>query len=389
MAVNTTEIISTYSALYTEIKSKYDAMYAANEIGSQVYEELITNATKDLMVVATELVQKQEQIDKDNSEKDARIALITSQSATEGYRQTNLSADTALKNKQSTKVDEEIDLLQSQDLEVIASTDRSNLQSAKDLLVKQAQIDMIGAQQETESKRAAEVVAGTTLKVNQGIEVEKDTGRKNELQSKVVNKVNKEADLIAAQELESIQKSELLAQQKAHLTSENAKKLSMLDAQIDSAEAQATMTEEQLAQFQNSRGKMLQKLDAEVNALNTASGKVMGEIAILKSQHNTMEQRRSKDLSMLEEQLQKVQAETAMIDEQREQLLVSVGDNRKIRSLQAQADMLNGITMAKLEPTAGMIYEFYRASFELSGNSSTTTILGTEGSDDPYVLDQA
>ena len=194
----------------------------------------------------------------------------------------------------------------------------------------------------------------------------------------------KELEAITASISEITSKVALLDQKKAYSDLENPKKLDMLDNQIESTGTAAALAQEQLQQFIDSKGKLLKKLDGEVNALNMATNKVLSEIAILKSQYETMEARRDKDLALVDEQISKVQSETAMVDEQKAQLVVSVADNKLIRSMQAQADMLNGITMAQLSPTSNMFYEFYKIANTLSGLDTSSGF--DTGSDDTTLI---
>lgn len=247
-----------------------------------------------------------------------------------------------LVDQQLIKMQKEVDLMEMQEIEIAAGTARENaLNTAKISQVTAATDDQVYV---TANMRPAEV-----------------------------EKVVKENVLTDHRSSELLKKIALLGIQEAYMNAENPKKLDLLDEQIASAGFKASMDESQYLQFEDSRPKMLQKLDSEVAALNVSISKVMGEIAIIKSQHTTMEERRPKDFALLDEQIAKVTAETAMVTEQKTQLTTSVGDNRIIRAMSAQADMLNGITMAQLTPTAEMFYEFYKLNNSLTGGTFTST----------------
>ena len=165
------------------------------------------------------------------------------------------------------------------------------------------------------------------------------------------------------------------------------KKLELMDKQIDVTEGQALTAEEQLRQLKQNADVISNKMRGELQAINVAMTKVVTETEILKGQKDVMLEKRVKDMEMLDRQLEKVQSETMMLNTQRDQLNVSVRDNRLIRSMQAQADMINGLTMAKLQPTGGMVYEFYKIAADLAGHSDAS--LGTSGSDTKYTLEPA
>lgn len=77
MAVNTTEITSVYNSLITAMVSKYDAMWAANEIDAETYATLVGQASSQLVGLSAELVQKQEALEADNALKAAQLDVLT------------------------------------------------------------------------------------------------------------------------------------------------------------------------------------------------------------------------------------------------------------------------------------------------------------------------
>jgi len=99
--VNTSEISSVYSTLFIAVVAKYDVMWSDNEIDAETYAKLVGQASSQLVTLAAELVQKQEQVDI-NVEKTIE--------------------DINIAKKQSTKVDQEISLLIEQ--EKLAYTER-------------------------------------------------------------------------------------------------------------------------------------------------------------------------------------------------------------------------------------------------------------------------
>jgi hypothetical protein len=65
MAVNTENMVTVYNSLFEAIRSKYSEMWDNNEIDPETFAKLVGQASTQLMQLAPDIVQKQEQIDKD------------------------------------------------------------------------------------------------------------------------------------------------------------------------------------------------------------------------------------------------------------------------------------------------------------------------------------
>jgi len=97
MAVNTTEIGNVYTDLLAKMLEKYNDMWDRNEIDAETYAKLVAQASTQLVQLSAELVQKQEQLDKDLDVKERSMAI-----------QENEAADKLLTTaKQRTLLDEE------------------------------------------------------------------------------------------------------------------------------------------------------------------------------------------------------------------------------------------------------------------------------------------
>lgn len=66
MAVNTTTMISTYTAMVNTVVARYTSMWNSNQIDAETYAKLVGEASSQFMQFAAELVQKQEQLDVQN-----------------------------------------------------------------------------------------------------------------------------------------------------------------------------------------------------------------------------------------------------------------------------------------------------------------------------------
>lgn len=126
MAVNTTEITTVYTALLDSTLSKYAAMWSANEIDAETYAKLVGQSSGTLIEMASSLVQKQEQIDKDLDIKEREMLIKEAES----------TKQLALIDSQNNKVNQEIQLLADQDSELLAN-------GIKDRAIKDAQINEI------------------------------------------------------------------------------------------------------------------------------------------------------------------------------------------------------------------------------------------------------
>jgi len=100
MAVDTTAIGNVYTSLLAKMLDKYDAMWDGNEIDAETYAKLVGQASTQLVQLSADLVQKQEQLDKDIEIKE-RSMLV----------QENESTDKLLTTeKQRTLLDKDLDI---------------------------------------------------------------------------------------------------------------------------------------------------------------------------------------------------------------------------------------------------------------------------------------
>ena len=81
MAVNITEIGNVYTSLLTKMLTKYDDMWSNNEIDAETYAKLVAQASTQLVQLSADLVQKQEQLDKDIDIKERNMVLQESELA--------------------------------------------------------------------------------------------------------------------------------------------------------------------------------------------------------------------------------------------------------------------------------------------------------------------
>jgi hypothetical protein len=73
--VNTTEIISVYNSLYAAVLAKYMELWQNNQIDAETYASMAAQASSQLVQISAELVQKQEQLDKDTAIKEEQVKI--------------------------------------------------------------------------------------------------------------------------------------------------------------------------------------------------------------------------------------------------------------------------------------------------------------------------
>lgn len=121
MAVSTSEITTLYGALITEIKSTLTAEFDANRLTSDLYAKALVSLMSQTMQASITAVQQQpiltaqatkvaNEASTEASKKllvDAQELKTDAETATEGFRQTLLTAQSNLTNSQKTKTDSE------------------------------------------------------------------------------------------------------------------------------------------------------------------------------------------------------------------------------------------------------------------------------------------
>lgn len=80
MAVNTIEIGATYNTLFTQVIATYNTLWNDNKIDAETYAQLIGQASAQLLTLAAELTQKQQQIDKDLDVKERQMLIAEAES---------------------------------------------------------------------------------------------------------------------------------------------------------------------------------------------------------------------------------------------------------------------------------------------------------------------
>lgn len=90
MALDTTKIGAVYDALFTKIVTQLDTLWTSKKIDAETYATLLGQATSNLIIQVTELMQKQEQVDADVGMKTAQIAKLTSETALINTQKTEL-----------------------------------------------------------------------------------------------------------------------------------------------------------------------------------------------------------------------------------------------------------------------------------------------------------
>lgn len=117
--VNTGQINSVYNALIQTMTAKYALMWQNNEIDAETYAQLVGQASSQLISLASELVQKQEQLDQDL---DIKERSMVDQEATSALQRSILMEQIESENKQQLILDQ--DLILKQEQEKTAYTER-------------------------------------------------------------------------------------------------------------------------------------------------------------------------------------------------------------------------------------------------------------------------
>ena len=178
------------SIVISEEQSVQDLLNKAQQVTSMIKDDEV-KTKQALDIAASTKVKEQQELTEVQST--AKIAYEVS----------------SLLPQQLIKLEEEVDLMQSQNTEVLASTIRNDAdsisvinsrdeQSARDLLVKDEQIALIAGQSATELKQALDIIASTTLKNSQNSEVIASTTRQdNESSSKIELIDNQILDIVS------------------------------------------------------------------------------------------------------------------------------------------------------------------------------------------------
>ncbi len=98
MAINTSGITMLYTELLSAVKNEYTSMWTANEIDAKTYAALVGQAGKDMMNLSAELIQKQEQIEKEAEVKDAQIVSMDKENAIKDAQESEVLRSTRLKS---------------------------------------------------------------------------------------------------------------------------------------------------------------------------------------------------------------------------------------------------------------------------------------------------
>ena len=216
MAVNTTDIGTVFDSLIGKQVAILDIQYDNNRIDSDVYAKALISLLSSTLQLATTTVEQD--------------ALIEAQAA-------EVLAATIRQNAQSAKdlllKDEQINMSTAQQatelkkaLDIVSTTSVRDAQSAKDLLVKQEQIDMSIAQQATEAKKLLDIVSATAVRDAQS---EKDLLVKAEQ----ILEIQEKADLLQSQDLEVL----------ASTTRQNAESTSKIGLMTEQTQSEAKQNE--------------------------------------------------------------------------------------------------------------------------------------------------
>lgn len=138
MTVDSSSITSLYTTMFDAAQAKYAALWTSNQIDAETYAKLVGELAGTLVQSIPTIVQNQEQLDKDIEIKERDMVIREAASAKDieikerqmleaeimGLAQrVSMAKDDLIKDEQLIKVQEEIDLLQTQDLTAIYEKD--------------------------------------------------------------------------------------------------------------------------------------------------------------------------------------------------------------------------------------------------------------------------
>jgi len=281
MMISSTDITNMYNTLYDATIDKYDAQYASNKIDAEKYAELVGSAATTIMNTAIDTVVKLEK----------------------------LNDDLATSIKQRDKLDEEIDLLQTQDSELIAN-------GVKDREVKEAQLSLTN-RQVAEVEKDIDVKERTTViaKEQSDKDIESKTIQDGLVQRNIAN-AEKDVEAKVAQ-IEGIKKDNLVKDQKIKTAQAE---VSMVERQVTKVEKEIDVAERQTIVAEAQSDKQLEKLDTDI-AVNAR------QVAMLEEQRaslvrndgfkdrmtNVEENLKIAQTSINERQASKIEAETESV----------------------------------------------------------------------------
>ena len=242
MAVNTTEIGTVYDTLITKAESTLTTMFDRYDLSGTERATVLSNVIVNAQSLSVSSVQQQEL---NESQIDANIANIA---LTE--------RNTALTEANIEKVAEEIDVLQSQDLEIIANTTRQNnlanaqvANTERNTALTESQIESLGISDtlktnmtnaDIDVKNAQKAVTERQAsKVEAEIEsVQDENTRRNTMNTKDLQVKDAQKTLTYREAMLKEQQQRLLANQTAYeaektTTLENNTKANMLIRTID------------------------------------------------------------------------------------------------------------------------------------------------------------
>lgn len=164
MSVNITEISSVYTTLLSTMSAQYDTMYANDEIDAETYAKLVGQASSQLVTLSAELVQKQEQIDKDLGIKEREMLLKEAESV----KQLVLLENQILEEQYKVNIllPDEHNINVKKESEIDKSIDIKNKQSAEE----QYKIDTLLPDEHNKSiEQLKEIKAGAILKDKEAV----------------------------------------------------------------------------------------------------------------------------------------------------------------------------------------------------------------------------
>ena len=259
MAVNITEIGNVYTSLLTKMLTKYDDMWSNNEIDAETYAKLVAQASTQLVQLSADLVQKQEQLDKDIDIKERNMVLQESELADklltaakqrvlldeeketadkqqlqldlqndiETYKKTVLLVDEhGINAKKIDSFTKDIDIKERQMLEAEATGSKQRLSIDKDNLLKDDELDI-------NTKKKAQLDADTAEKLDSTVRA--NTQLNDQLLSTAKDRDVKERNIVI-QENELSDKLLTSAKQRILLDEEKEtadKNQALLDVQKD------------------------------------------------------------------------------------------------------------------------------------------------------------
>jgi len=267
MAVNTDEIAATYSALLASTTASVGGMWDRNEIDAETYANIISKASVDLISMSADLVQKQEQLDKDLDIKERQMLEAE---ATGSKQRIAIDKDNLLKDDELLINEKKKAQIEADTTERLDSTTRANSQLADQLLTSAKQRILLDEEKETAD--AQQVLLAKDIEVKDA-DISYKGKQEDLVDSQIVgsgydNEVKAEQVLMSEYEREFMQPKQL---EKLD-TDINIAERNMLDKEATSEKQRILLnTEEDTKQFElnNLLPKQEVKLDEEIDLLQT------------------------------------------------------------------------------------------------------------------------